>query len=80
MVLSQKEYVSAKYKQMDSCFLHRETYINRKIPLNAVVSVWVDRVTQLKESIENIEHFAKIHSEQLNSSSTVKVDRRRILT
>lgn len=65
---------------MDSCFLHRETYINRKIPLNAVVSVWVDRVTQLKESIENIEHFAKIHSEVLNQSSTVKVDRRRILT
>lgn len=44
-----------------SCFMHRETYINRKIPLNALLSVYVDRVTNLKESIENIEHFAKIH-------------------
>ena len=46
-----------------SCFMHRETYINRKIPLNALLSVYVDRVTNLKESIENIEHFAKIHQQ-----------------
>ena len=43
-----------------SCFMHRETYINRKIPLNAKLSVLIDRVSSLKESIENIEHFAKI--------------------
>ena len=43
-----------------SCFMHRETYINRKIPLNAKLSVLIDRVSNLKESIENIEHFAKI--------------------
>jgi len=40
--------------------MHRETYINRKIPLNAKLSVLIDRVLNLKESIENIEHFAKI--------------------
>jgi hypothetical protein len=40
--------------------MHRETYINRKIPLNAKLSVLIDRVSSLKESIENIEHFAKI--------------------
>lgn len=40
--------------------MHRETYINRKIPLNAKLSVLIDRVSNLKESIENIEHFAKI--------------------
>jgi hypothetical protein len=45
----------------NSCFMHRETYINRKIPLNALLNVQVDRVTNLKESIENIEHFAKLH-------------------
>ena len=44
-----------------TCFMHRETYINRKIPLNALLSIYVDRVTNLKESIENIEHFAKIN-------------------
>ena len=44
-----------------SCFMQRETYINRKIPLNALLSVHVDKVTNLKESIENIEHFAKIN-------------------
>jgi len=43
-----------------SCFMHRETYVNRKIPLNAKLAVLVDRVSNLKESIENIEHFAKI--------------------
>ena len=43
-----------------SCFMHRETYINRKIPLNAKLAVLIDRVSHLKESIENIEHFAKI--------------------
>ncbi len=42
--------------------MHRETYINRKIPLNALLSVYVDRVSNIKESIENIEHFAKINS------------------
>ena len=78
--MTQKEALSAKYNQLDTCFLHRETYINRKIPLNAVLTVWIDRVTNLKESIENIEHFAKIHSESLDTSQTVKVDRRRILT
>jgi len=41
--------------------MHRETFINRKIPLNALLSVFVDRVTNLKESIENIEHFARIN-------------------
>ena len=43
-----------------SCFMHRETYINRKIPLNAKLSVLIDRCSHLKESIENIEHFSKI--------------------
>jgi hypothetical protein len=41
--------------------MHRETFINRKIPLNALLSVFIDRVTNLKESIENIEHFARIN-------------------
>lgn len=40
--------------------MHRETYVNRKIPLNAKLSILIERVTNLKESIENIEHFAKI--------------------
>ncbi len=43
-----------------ACFLHRETFIKRKIPLNAVLSVEIERINNLKESIENIEHFAKI--------------------
>ena len=43
-----------------ACFLHRETYINRKIPLNAVISVAIERISNLKESIDNIEHFARI--------------------
>ena len=43
-----------------NCFMHRETYVNRKIPLNAKLAVLIDRVHNLKESIENIEHFAKI--------------------
>ena len=64
--------------------MHRETYINRKIPLNALLSVYVDRVTGLKESIENIEHFAKINNlpqdEQKVAPQTQKLDRRRILT
>jgi hypothetical protein len=41
--------------------MQRETYINRKIPLNALLSVHIDKVTNLKESIENIEHFARIN-------------------
>lgn len=43
-----------------TCFLHRETFIKRKIPLNAILSVEVERINNLKESLENIEHFAKI--------------------
>lgn len=46
--------------------MHRETYINRKIPLNAVLSVFVNKVANLKESIENIEHFARVHKSALN--------------
>jgi hypothetical protein len=34
--------------------------------LNALISVYVDRVTNLKESIENIEHFAKVHQASLD--------------
>jgi hypothetical protein len=64
--------------------MHRETYINRKIPLNALLSVFVDRVTGLKESIENIEHFAKINNlpqdEHQQPPAPQKLDRRRILT
>jgi sorbitol-specific phosphotransferase system component IIA len=45
-----------------ACFLHRETFIKRKIPLNAVLSVEIERINNMKESIENIEHFAKIQS------------------
>ena len=52
-----------------SCFMHRETYINRKIPLNALLSIHVDRVSNLKESIENIEHFARIHQNALEEES-----------
>ena len=75
-----------------SCFLHRETYINRKIPLNALLSVHIDRVTNLKESIENIEHFARIHrratqeEEILSETNTLgtadekQIDRRKVLT
>lgn len=72
-----------------SCFMHRETFINRKIPLNALLSVYVDRVTNLKESIENIEHFARINhntfrqdteDEQLVTGTEQQVDRRKILT
>ena len=73
-----------------SCFMHRETFINRKIPLNALLSVFVDRVTNLKESIENIEHFARINhntfrpdseeSEHPTKEGVQQVDRRRILT
>ena len=40
--------------------MHRETYVNRKIPLNAKLSVLIYRLHNLKESIENIEHFSKI--------------------
>lgn len=63
--------------------MHRETYVNRKIPLNALLSVYVDRVSNIKESIENIEHFAKINNiveEKAVQLPTQKVDRRKILT
>lgn len=72
-----------------SCFMQRETYINRKIPLNALLSVHIDKVTNLKESIENIEHFAKINTGVFDgldnapsnmSRGNTHVDRRRILT
>lgn len=63
-VLTKREAAMLRYQKQDdqSCYMHRETYINRKIPLNALLSVYVDRVTGLKESIENIEHFAKINN------------------
>ena len=48
--------------------MHRETYINRKIPLNAKLSVLIDRVSHLKESIENIEHFAKIQHSAIGTN------------
>ena len=65
--------------------MQRETYINRKIPLNALLSIHVEKVTNLKESIENIEHFAKINSSVFDGveepqRSDTHVDRRRILT
>jgi hypothetical protein len=40
--------------------MHRETFVNRKIPLNAVLSVQIDRIQNLKESLDNIDHFSKI--------------------
>lgn len=58
-----------------SCFMHRETYINRKIPLNAKLSILIDRVSNLKESIENIEHFAKIQHSVADSPNFDEEDR-----
>lgn len=83
-----KELVEAPKNKQDKapiCFVHRETFINRKIPLNAVLSLHVDRVTNLKESIENIEHFAKINQQSfgemyLNSNAEQRLDKRRLLT
>lgn len=49
------------------CFLQRETYINRKIPLNANISIQIDQIKGLKDSIQNIEHFSKIY--QLSDSA-----------
>lgn len=78
-----------------TCFLHRETFIKRKIPLSAVMSIEIERINNLKESLENIEHFAKIQSSalredkrtysNLNRSNSGMMgrdqnDRRRILT
>ena len=69
-----------------SCFMQRETYINRKIPLNALFTVQVEKVTHLKESIENIEHFAKFNQsvfDQVDDQPVRRdgpVDRRKILT
>lgn len=71
-----------------SCFMQRETYINRKIPLNALFTVQIEKVSHLKESIENIEHFAKFNQSVFDSTDgTVSrargdtaVDRRKILT
>ena len=63
-----KKKVRGSENPQSSCFMHRETYINRKIPLNALLSVQVDRVTNLKESIENIEHFARIHHNTFDTS------------
>jgi hypothetical protein len=57
--LIEEQAISAT-DDVPSCFLHRETFIKRKIPLNAVLSVEVERINNLKESLENIEHFAKI--------------------
>ena len=48
-----------------TCFLHRETFIKRKIPLSAVMTIEIERINNLKESLENIEHFAKIQSSAL---------------
>ena len=61
--MSRDKKANAQVPSVDtnSCFLHRETYINRKIPLNALLNIQVDRVTNLKESIENIEHFTRLH-------------------
>ena len=89
------EGVLAVEEDSPSCFLHRETFIKRKIPLNAVLSVEVERINNLKESLENIEHFAKIQmagkapdgkslsafSKNLQvQASKDQTDRRRILT
>jgi hypothetical protein len=60
-----KEQLSNPNNNPYSCFMHRETYVNRKIPLNAKLSVLIDRVSHLKESIENIEHFHKIQHSAL---------------
>lgn len=78
-ILTKREALQAKYQKGDdqSCYMHRETYINRKIPLNALLSVFVDRVSGLKESIENIEHFSKINT---SDGAPVKMDKRKILT
>lgn len=45
--------------------------------MNALLSVYVDRLSGLKESIENIEHFAKINN---IDAAPVKMDKRKILT
>ena len=68
--------------------MQRETYINRKIPLNALLSCHIEKVANLKESIQNIEHFAKINSTVFDgmeetaprTKTETHVDRRRILT
>ena len=51
---------------LQSCFLHKETYVKRKIPLNGVIIVNIESIQNIKESIENIEHFAKIQQSALS--------------
>jgi len=58
--LREDELAERPVQQQQHCFLHRETYINRKIPLNANIAVYIERILNLKESIENIEHFSKV--------------------
>ena len=53
--------------------MQRETYINRKIPLNAVIFVNIEKVSNLKESIQNIEHFAKIQQAVLKDNLETQV-------
>ena len=84
-ILTKREATEARYQKGEeqTCYMHRETYINRKIPLNALLSVYIDKVSNIKESIENIEHFAKINNitdEKTIQVPTQKVDRRKILT
>jgi len=51
--------------------MHRETYVNRKIPLNALISVSIERVQNLKECLDNIEHFCKIQQSSAKDSDNI---------
>jgi len=47
--------------------MQRETFVNRKIPLNANINVQVGQVSGLRECVKNIEHFSKVY--QLSDSA-----------
>ena len=63
-----------------ACFLHRETFIKRKIPLSAVINVEIERIHNLKESLENIEHFSKIQSSAMRETSNERVQSKQSAT
>ena len=50
-------------------FLQKETYVNRKIPLNGFLNIQIGELKGLKNSLDNIEYLTSLNKDpELNTS------------
>jgi hypothetical protein len=80
--LSMQNVFGGGAKAESELFLHKETYVNRKIPLQGVLNAAVGNISGLRDALDTLEYIAKINGnigdlEESGSSPSKKEESRK---